>query len=58
MVVAAYKGLSISGTSKILRLGIQALLQHAERSQFHLVVAEALAGARSHRRGHSLAVPV
>ena len=39
-------------------LGIQALLQHAERSQFHLVVAEALAGARSHRGGHSLAVPV
>ena len=58
MVVAAYKDSSISRISMILRLGIQALLQHAERSQFHLVVAEALAEARSHRDRHSLAVPV
>ena len=41
-IAAAYKDAGISGSSMILRPGIQALLRDAQRGQFDLVVAEAL----------------
>ncbi|WP_307437422.1 recombinase family protein [Labrys monachus] len=41
-VVGAYKDAGISGSSMILRPGIQALLQDAQTGQFDIVLAEAL----------------
>ncbi|TIU94220.1 MAG: recombinase family protein, partial [Mesorhizobium sp.] len=41
-VVACYKDAGISGSSMILRPGIQMLLQDAQEGQFDLVLAEAL----------------
>ncbi|MFC7706236.1 recombinase family protein [Plastorhodobacter daqingensis] len=41
-VVGAYKDASISGSSMILRPGIQTLLQDAQAGQFDLVLSEAL----------------
>src|SRR6266567_7208968 len=41
-VVSAYKDAGISGSSMILRPGIQMLLQDAQEGQFDLVLAEAL----------------
>jgi site-specific DNA recombinase len=41
-IVSAYKDAGISGASMILRPGIQMLLQDAQRSQFDVVLAEAL----------------
>ena len=41
-VVGAYKDAGISGSSMILRPGIQALLQDAQAGQFDIVLAEAL----------------
>jgi site-specific DNA recombinase len=41
-VIGTYKDAGISGASMILRPGIQALLQDAQRGQFDIVLAEAL----------------
>jgi site-specific DNA recombinase len=41
-IVSTYKDAGISGASMILRPGIQALLQDAQRQQFDVVLAEAL----------------
>jgi site-specific DNA recombinase len=41
-VVGAYKDAAISGSSMILRSGIQSLLQDAQAGQFDLMLAEAL----------------
>jgi DNA invertase Pin-like site-specific DNA recombinase len=41
-IVSTYKDAGISGASMILRPGIQALLQDAQRGQFDVVLAEAL----------------
>jgi site-specific DNA recombinase len=41
-VVGCYKDAGISGSSMILRPGIQMLLQDAQAGQFDMVVAEAL----------------
>ena len=41
-IVGAYKDAGISGSSMILRPGIQSLLQDAQAGQFDLVLAEAL----------------
>jgi len=41
-VVGAYRDAAISGSSVILRPGIQSLLQDARRGQFDVVMAEAL----------------
>ena len=41
-IVGTYKDAGISGSSMILRPGIQSLLQDAQAGQFDLVLAEAL----------------
>jgi DNA invertase Pin-like site-specific DNA recombinase len=41
-ITGTYRDADISGASMILRLGIQALLQDAQRGQFDVVLAEAL----------------
>ena len=41
-VVASYHDAAISGASVILRSGVQALLQDAQRGKFDVVLAEAL----------------
>jgi DNA invertase Pin-like site-specific DNA recombinase len=48
-IVSTYKDAGISGASMILRPGIQTLSQDAQRQQFDVVLAEALAIAQ--RRG-------